>query len=401
VQPRFPAKVLLFLSFLCLVSGPVEANPMDTFGYGSRAIGMGGAATATADSYEACYYNPAGLARLAGKGPELGLGVLMYRPFLKVNGRDSEANRTRVLYDVGIASPIPFGKGVWDMLFLGINVQIPGARVYSIRARAPNEPHFPFLEDTNRRLVLNVAAALRLWKNVAIGAGFSMLPDVYGVLRVDDPSTSVDVDLNLSPNVGLLIEPIGEMVIGITWRGANRSFISVVSMDPDLQVDAYDYSTPHEIALGVAGKVGPVVLSGDFTYYFYRYFKQSKATTGANGSNAPGLSDAVAVRLGAEWRVIDAVQLRAGFSWIQSPVPAQEGETNLLDGDRYTGSLGLGFDAAAIGGPPIQLDAHVAWSYMTANNDAKTDFNPDNPGFPSISSSGSILNAGLTAKVSF
>ena len=374
---------------------------MDTFGYGSRAIAMGNAATATAGSYEACYYNPAGLARLAGKGPELGLGVLLYRPFLQVNGQDSEANRTRALYDVGFAAPIPFGKGTWDMLFIGVNVLFPGTQVYSIRARAPAEPHFPFLQDTNRRLVLNVAAALRLWKNVSVGAGFSMLPNVYGVLRVEDPSTSVDVEMNLSPNVGLLVEPIGEMSIGITWRGANRSFISVVSEDPNLQVDSYDYSTPHEIALGVAGKIGPVILSGDFTYYFYRQFKQSKATTGNNGTNDPGFSDAVAVRAGTEWQVIPPVQLRAGFSWVQSPVPSQEGQTNLLDGDRYTGSLGLGFDAAAVGGPPIQIDAHIAWSYLTANEDEKLELIPDNPGYPSIRSSGSVLNAGLTAKVRF
>jgi len=391
------------LALFLVVAGArtCPANPMDTFGYGSRAMGMGNAATATAQSYEACYYNPAALARLAGNGPELGLGVLLYRPFLRVNGEGSRTNSTHALYDVGFASPIPFGKDMWDMLFVGVNVLIPGTRVYAIRARAPDDPHFPFLEDTNRRLVLNLAASLRLWKNIAIGAGFTMLPNVYGVLRVEDPSTSVDVEMNLSPNVGLLVEPIPEVAIGITWRGSNRSFISVVSEDPNLQVDSYDYSTPHEIALGVAGRVGPVLLSGDFTWYFYRQFKQSKATTDGKGTNDPGFSDAVAVRLGAEWNVIDAVQIRAGFSWVQSPVPSQEGDTNLLDGDRYTPSLGVGFDLAAVGGPPIQLDAHIAWSFMDTNTDEKLTFIPDNPGYPSMESGGSVLNAGLTAKVRF
>ena len=40
--------------------------------------------------------------------------------------------------------------------------------------------------------------------------------------------------------------------------------------------------------------------------------------------------------------------VRAGFGWVQSPVPEQTATTNLLDGDRLTGSLGLGFDAAGV-----------------------------------------------------
>jgi len=362
---------------------------------------MGGAATAAAESYESCYYNPAAMARMRGGGPQAGIGVLVYRPFLKINGKDSPANRTRVLYDVGVASPIPLGWDMWDMLFVGINVVIPGTTIYSVNARPMEDAHFPFLEDRNRRLVLNVAAALRVWKNVSIGAGFSMLPNVYGSLGVDKPSTYVDVVMKLSPNVGILVEPIPEMTIGITWRGANRSFLSLKSDDVNLLVEAYDYSMPHEIAIGVAGQAGPVLLSGDFTYYFYRQFRQSTATAEGSEFMDPGFSDSMAVRIGAEYRVVRYIELRAGFSWVQSPVPAQEGVTNLLDGDRYTGSIGIGFDAAGVGGPPIQLDAHIAWSYMVANEDEKLMMDPDNPGYPSIRGSGSILNAGLTAKVEF
>ena len=56
----------LVLAALAVVAGPREAraNPLDTYGYTSRAIGMGGGFTAAASGHEAAYYN------LAGQQPE-------------------------------------------------------------------------------------------------------------------------------------------------------------------------------------------------------------------------------------------------------------------------------------------------------------------------------------------
>jgi long-subunit fatty acid transport protein len=115
----------------------------------------------------------------------------------------------------------------------------------------------------------------------------------------------------------------------------------------------------------------------------------------------PRFHDAVAVRAGAEWTVRPAWKLRAGFGFQQSPVPAQTGETNLLDGHRFTGALGAGFDAEGVGGPAIALDAHLAWAFLVSNRDKKQGFEPGNPGWPNIAYGGSVLNAGATVKVGF
>ena len=53
-------------TFLGLTSS-AAAQPIDTFGMGSRSIAMGGAVTADVEDFTANYYNPAGLAR-AGAG---------------------------------------------------------------------------------------------------------------------------------------------------------------------------------------------------------------------------------------------------------------------------------------------------------------------------------------------
>ncbi len=399
-----------------------SANPEDTFGAGSRAAAMAGAATAAAASYDACHYNPAALSPL--RGPEAGLGLLAYRPFLHVNDEGSPANRTQALVAFGFASPIPLGRGLNDLLFVGVDAMLPGLSLYSIRAYPRSEPHFPFLEDRNRRLVLNAAVALRPLRWLAVGAGFSLLPHVAGDVRVDfvgtgDRShTAVDVEAHLSPNVGVLVRPVPALALALVWRGANwtrlriPTSVDVAQIPPiRLNVEATEYSTPHQIALGIAWEVRPVLMSLDFIYSFYRQFDQSSpivtlydsagAVTKVQTVGDPGFHDAVSVRAGAEWHVRGPWVVRAGFAFVQSPVPAQEGESNLLDGHRFTAAAGAGFDAGAAGGPPVRVDAHVAWTGMVSNRDEKVLLDPANPGYPTIRGSGSLLSGGLDVKVGF
>ncbi len=398
------------------------ANPQDTFGAGSRAAGLAGAATAAASSHDACHYNPAALSRL--QGPEAGIGFLAYHPFLRINDTDSPANRTRALVSFGFATPVPLGRGLGDVLFVGVDATLPGLSLYSIRAYPRSEPHFPFLEDRNRRLVLNAAVAVRPVGWLAVGAGFSLLPHVTGDVRVDFAGTGersytyVDVTAHLSPNVGFLAWPTASLAVALVWRGANRTRLRIptsvdVSKIPPirLNVEATEYSTPHQIALGIAWEVRPVFLSLDFIYSFYRQFDQSSpivtlydstgAVTKVQTVGDPRFHDAVSVRAGAEWHVRGPWFARAGFAFAQSPVPAQESESNLLDGHRFTAAAGAGFDVGAAGGPPIRVDTHVAWTGMVSNRDEKTLLDPANPGYPTIRSGGSVLSGGLDVKMRF
>lgn len=417
-------------------AGAARANPLDMFGATSANIAMGGGATGLAGSYDACWYNPAGLGQLDGF--DLGIGTLVYRPFLKATthaddgtGRiapttAARAETTRALMDIGLASPIPLGKKHPRLLFAGLHVAFPVGSIYAVRERPVQEAYFPFLEDRNRRLVLNAAVAFR-WKWAMLGAGISMLPDVIGRVDVDLTKDSqanqalVDVNMSLAPTVGAMVAPIPGLTIGFTWRGANRTYIEIpVSAVLSekiaavrLKVLAHDFSTPHQLALGAGYRTERFTVAGDVTYSLYQDFSQSSPrvilySSGADGKVVretrppdPRFRNTFAVRAGGEYRPLRALAIRAGFGWVQSPVPAQTGVTNLLDGDRFTGSFGLGFDAVGVGGPPITVDAHVAYAAMVGHTDAKTVFEPGNPGYPYVAGEGGVLNAGLTFRVRF
>ena len=83
------AAVLVTLSVLSL-SGRALAQPMDTYGLGSRSIAMGGAVTADVQDYSANYYNPAGLVR--GSALRLGIGWFGAVHDLQVNGLSSNVD---------------------------------------------------------------------------------------------------------------------------------------------------------------------------------------------------------------------------------------------------------------------------------------------------------------------
>ena len=209
------------------------------------------------------------------------------------------------------------------------------------------------------------------------------------------------------------------LTLGLTWRGENRLDLSIPvsavladNLAPvRLKVTAVDYSTPHQIALGAAYRTDRFLVTGDVTYSVYRRFRSSAPDVILYSSKTevlkqsialdPGFHDTWAVRVGGEFKPLKALALRAGFAWIQSPVPAQTGVTNLLDGDRYVGSVGLGFDAEAVGGPAITVDAAMSGGYLVSNRDAKDAQDATNPGYPWVGSEGWYLAGALSAKVRF
>ena len=412
-------------------------NPMETYGYTARAVGLGGAMTAVASSFDATWYNPAGLGQLTGC--ELGAGLSVRRTFLSAQVSEPDAatgalgraerqlGRTRGELDLGLASPIPLGAGLERVLFAGASVLLPGTTLYAIRERPIEQAIFPFLQERNDRLVLNLALAAR-WRWVMVGAGVSFLPSVAGRVDVDFTdgagrnATSVDVNTSLSPNVGLLLLPVEGLSLGLVWRGQNRLDlaipVSVVISEKitpvDLTVTAAEYSTPHELALGAAWKGSGWTVAGDVKYAFYRTFRASfpdvELFSTADGSAslesvAPegGFRDTWAASLGGEVRVARGLDARAGASWTQSPVPAQQGLTNLLDGDRYAGSLGLGLDVGAWGGPPLSIDLAAAAGGFARNRDDKLDaaVDPANPGWPWVGGRGAYVLGTLSTTVRF
>jgi long-chain fatty acid transport protein len=389
------------------------ANPEETFGVGARAMGVAGALTSVAMSYEATFYNPAGLTRVVS--PEAGFGFLLYRPFFDINKNGSDANSTQFLLNMGFASNFPLPFKIRDLLFIGLNLSVPPDRLYSIRALPSQEPHFLFFETRNKRLVVDFALAIKVHKILSIGAGFSILPNISGDVEVDltkgenESRLSVDVKPRLSANAGIIVNPYKALSIAISWRGANKATIVIPvsvylqNLPPiDLQIEAWEYSTPHTVTFGLGYDFGSFLVALDFSYYFYRDFYASVPTVTFGKpyySKVLALHDSIALRIGGEVKVIKFLTLRSGFSFVQSPVPAQEDVANMLDCNRFTLSIGAGLDVPYV--PELSIDSAFSYMFLVKNHDEKMVFAPQNKGYPNIYYGGHLVAFGMNLRYRF
>ena len=400
------------------------AHPFDTWGFTSRAAAMASAGTATATDLDATYYNPAAIGRT--RHLVIGLGLLVADDFLQVDGEDAGID-THVLFQVGLAAPLPLGEVMRDRLFLSLALALPHTGLFDVRQPDDRAVVFPFWDSRNRRLVLTAALAGRVFDWLYLGIGTALLPDVVGDVRLSlnpnatdgDNSVRVKVDYDFAPTAGVLVEPLEWLAVGVTYRGEHATEVDLpvvadVGYPVPARVIAPAYALPHEVAMGV--QVRPLeglLATYDLTWYGYSSFRYSSPDlllldAGGDVSTerraaTQRMSDVWAHRLGAEWQALEWLVARAGYAWIPSPVPPQTGVTNLMDADRSVVSLGLGFDLPGrwlwTGVRRMSIDLHAQVHVLSERTFAKDAVMVGKPGYPTIGVSGGTFSAGLSLRL--
>jgi len=128
-----------------------------------------------------------------------------------------------------------------------------------------------------------------------------------------------------------------------------------------------DYFTPRELVLGAAWDVAGFTLSAELGWQNWAALDQVASNVEVDVSLGidvpivtrplppPGFSDVLVPRGGVERRVDlgheRELALRAGYSFVRSPVPEQTGTTSMADADRHLVSLGAGFTFRDVGVP--------------------------------------------------
>src|SRR5258706_8874461 len=99
-----PLAVVAAAAVSCLAPPPARASVGDVFGFGSRAAGLAGAASALVDGFEATYYNPS---RVGGPA-RFSLGFLGGASLLSVNGARQQLEDPVGLV-IGASATLPLG----------------------------------------------------------------------------------------------------------------------------------------------------------------------------------------------------------------------------------------------------------------------------------------------------
>jgi len=430
-----------------LHASPGSANPLDAFGLGSRAAGMGSAVAADTSGFDANYYNPAGLAR--ARGLELSVGYFRASHYLKTNGHDNDVDPVKGLVG-GLVAP---GKVLGVPFAFGLALHLPDDRISRVRALRQEVPRWELYDNRNQRLFLAANLAVSPVKWLQIGGGFSFMSSTEGkldiggflnIFRAEDSQVRHQVDADLTavryPQVGMRIELSDAVALAVVYRGEFKLKLDLSAyLHGDIShlttaiyaLDTHSVNNflPQQLVVAGSWKLTEDLRANlDVTWVNWGAYVPPVASlnvgldipppTGGwpNGITPPSapaptriealkMSDRVVPHLGVEWRALARPKwegfARAGYEYAKSPVGAQTGLTNYIDRDRHSMSLGLGLRALApIAELPgdVRLDGHVQLSELVTTTTQKAD-PADLVG--DYTAGGHIWNVGATLTVGF
>jgi len=325
-------------------------NPPD----GPAALSQAGAFVAQCDDPSAVTNNPAGLTQLTGDsfmiGSTFAFPVTEYSSGAVRQDRDatpgvlpyfyyaSDLGTQNVRFGLGVTSP--YGQATeWDRDLT--RAWIYSAAYYSGMQTVNVTPVLAY------RFTPSFSAAVganAYYSRIVVNQlGFIPLPpmEVTQKLRVDGTA--------LAPSAGLLYRA-PRWRLGMTWKGGfDCSYDGDFDIPGLVEGDAdAELSFPHIVAAGLA--VYPrenLKIEADAEWVGYSAVKTVPINAAGTQLVQPRYwNDCWSFSLGAEYRPSPAVALRAGVSYIETPVPDATFEPGIPDADRVMISTGVSFAAA-------------------------------------------------------
>ena len=443
----FPSSRLPVFLFTLLSSSTALANPLDTFGFGSRGTALGGATAADVADVSANYYNPAGLAR--AHALEISIGYFRADHFLKINGNDNHVDPVKGIVG-GLVAPgeiagIPFA--------FGLGLHLPDDRISRVRALPQDQPRWELYDNRNQRLFFAANIAISPWEWLQVGGGLSFMSsttgtlDISGEANIFNPETSqirheVNADLTairypqlgarvaLGKRVAVALVYRGEFKLGLDLKARLHGDLSgLTTVLYDLSTDSVNSFLPQQLVVGGSWlPLDDLRANLDLTWVNWSAYVPPVATLDVtlnipppSGGWPPTISppttpaptvvipivmhDRIVPHLGVEWRALKLRKVegfvRGGYEYAKSPIGAQTGETNYLDRDRHSFSAGLGVRLIApmreLPGD-VRFDTHFQLSELV--DDVTRKANPADTTGDYIAG-GHIINVGATMTVGF
>jgi long-subunit fatty acid transport protein len=408
------------------------ANAFDQFGFEPRDLAMGGTQTVTGDGHVAAYFNPAMLAMQ--KEVSVGVGLMYAKPVMDVH--TLALNDAPNLHLAG-APPdfdgltlgvlFPLGGKIGNRVALGLGLYIPTNNILRAEAIDPKLPSWYDYQSSPDRIVVALSAGVRILDWLYVGGGAQVLGAFLGGFQFrvnifnqefETRSLKNDLALHAAALAGLALD---FQKIGLRFGFSYRSPI-YLDYDMPTEFDIADvglihismkgvvHYSPHTFSLGVRWAIGPVIAAAEVRYAMWSRAPDPSVQVGmtidsnvltalgadkhfdsASPNEPPGFSDTIEPHIGLEYWIIPRFAVRAGYSFRPTPVPLQDGDTNILDGNTHAFSFGVGFsfdDPLEVFAKPVHID--LAYQLLlvperTANKASGSDV-------PSYAYSGKVNN---------
>ena len=331
-----------------LAAAPAGAtNGMDMIGYGSRAIGMGGADVAVdGDAASAAGGNPAVVSKAAPSSAHIGATFLMpqltYKdPSQEVDGEDQVFPMPSLGYVHTMASsPWSFGVGFYAQGGMGVDfedVMTPAGTEDEIYSKVA------FMR-ANPLVAYKVNEDLSLGATLMIGyamAKFSLFPETAGGIDVDDLSSwgfagKVGFQYKIGPQWRIGATYTSESTIDLDDGDAEVNYGPMGKVTYDAEMD--DFTWPQEVEFGVAYlPIKGLTLAADVKWINWSATidKPKLKLSNPNMPVPPGYEsmsqefdmnwdDQFVYAIGAEYAINAVHTVRCGFNYGNNPVPDEQ-----------------------------------------------------------------------------
>ena len=353
-----------------------------------RQIGMGHTGTGIYTGTSSIFFNPGAMSYLRENGVTLGVSGIVS----KIAYRAPEPGGAEAMTDNPVGNPFQLYAvyGINDKLKAGLGVYTPFGS--SVVWGDEWSGRFGLNELSLTAVFIQPTLSYQVTDELGVGVGFvysvggvnlqRSIPvqnqqGEYGRAELDGSASGFGF------NAGVFFQPTEKFSIGLNYRsevnmkveGGDATFTvapSISTRFPEGTQFDVELPLPSTLSLGVGYKPTDALTLAvdisrvDWDAYKSLRFDYSKTVNGADFTeNARNYEDAYIYRIGAEYRMNDALALRAGAYLDQTPVQDGYLTPETPDADSRGLSVGVGYTVT----DNISLDA----SFLYINKKERTD----------------------------
>ena len=333
----------------------------------ARAVGLANAVTAGVADPSAVYVNPAALTEIGGNRILAGVNYIHVVSSIGNSGRMSVNRHDDNFIPTLFAN---YHLPATD-LTAGIGLYAP----YGLAASYDENSftRFGAIRSELRTMYLTPAISWRINPSLSVGGGVSFVRSsalfsralalgggAEGKIRI------TDTDNGYGYNVGLLYKPVERVKFGLTYRSrVDLNFDTALAKVADAtgaistaRSKGTQLPLPPVISMGLNWQITPE-WAAEFVYDYTHWseFRHLKArfSPALLGGGLTGLfiqslwKDASILRLGASYRAMENLELRAGVTVDETPIPARTLSPSIPGADLLTLNAGLGYRWGSVG----------------------------------------------------
>ncbi len=358
---------MLWSAWLCAIGDVRAGTPV----HGARAAGMNTAFTAVADDPSAILHNPAGITRLEGTAIYGGGSALFPVSRYRSPAGESVETRAQVFFPPHLFLTHSLQR---SRVTVGVGVYAPfgvGGRLW------PDDgpTRYSAIESYIATQAVNPALAVILTPALSLAAGidyvraknFSDTAVDQSMVGAGDARLEMEADGDgWGYNLGLMWQAPAGFSLGLTYRSEVRvdqkghlklrdiaTPLQGLFGGPDFRTAARgSIDLPASANLGIAWRPGGQwVIDLDVEWTGWSSFQEAGIDLAQEVPPA-GLTDITipqdwrdvwAYKLGADCRVSERISLRAGYAFLNTPVPEATLTPAHPDADQHNVSLGFGW----------------------------------------------------------